>query len=51
MTDRTGEEMREKNNRERDQSLTNADFMGVHKEFTFIKEVASSSGSNIYGGK
>lgn len=43
VTDRTAEEITEKNNREGDQSLTNADFMGVHKAFTFIKEVASAA--------
>lgn len=40
VTDRTAEEITEKNNSVRDQSLTNADFMGVHKVFACIKEVA-----------
>lgn len=43
VTDRTGEEMREKNNSERGQSLTNADFMGVHKVFASIKEAARAA--------
>jgi len=37
VTYRTGEEMREKNSRERDQSLTNADFMGVSKSIRIHK--------------